>query len=94
MCSKYYPTVGLIDFVLFSLSRDTPDAGSTCSASSMQPDDGLEETQALEIPISKIPKQFQIAYKMSISVFQGQISSRKGDSFPLPLATYSDIPSP
>lgn len=48
MCSNQYLTAGLIDLVLFSLSRDTPDAGSTCNASSMQPDDGLQEREAMK----------------------------------------------
>lgn len=35
-------------FAFLSLSRDTPEAGSTWRASSMCPDDGLHEIEVLE----------------------------------------------
>jgi len=42
-----YLTDGFATLVPLSLSIDTPEAGSTCNASSMQPDDGLQHSRGI-----------------------------------------------
>lgn len=66
-----YLTAGFKTLALFSLSRDTLDAGSTCSASSMRPDDGLHKSSSI--------RDTQITGSMQIRRFSITIHFRENN---------------
>lgn len=62
-----YLTDGFHTLVPLSLSIDTPEAGSTCNASSMQPDDDLEDSRGIRKNLRDISMQLTVSYAKFIS---------------------------
>lgn len=65
----------------FSLSRDMPEAGSTCSASSMRPDEGLQTSRSIRNPF----QQFHATRKRLESPLKRKSVLQKRSFLPSPL---------
>ena len=59
-----YLTDGFNTLALFSFSGDIPDAGSTCSASSMRPDDGLHKRRSFRNQNHQFHASQKLLYKV------------------------------
>lgn len=88
-----YLTDGFATLVPLSLSIDTPEAGSTCNASSMQPDEGLQKQWRYQI---KYLQDFHAAHRwVSYAKFiSGNNEIQIGSLLPSPLGSYPNKPSP